>query len=205
MKKKIIVFILCMVVVTEIICITGLCICKGQDDNTTEIKIRMVPQQTVLYTIYRGNYYNIGEAIKELCALANVKGMSPCGYVSTCYLNSPVTENERNRLIEIQIPVDAQAMELAGTLGDMTDVKVIPAMKVAVAIKPEGYYDPSIIIEDLFSWVNKKGYVVMGKMRQAVLNGGNGGYRNLRTEFLLPIGELSHKNQLTLMMDPCYI
>ena len=78
-------------------------------------------------------------------------------------------------------------------------------MKVAVAVKPEGCNDPSLVIKNLLSWVNKNGYIVMGKMRQSVLDGQKGNYQKLRTEFLLPVDEIHYKNRVTMEMDPCYM
>jgi effector-binding domain-containing protein len=205
MKKKIIVLILSLIILTEIVCIAGLCACKGRDQNKTDVTIRDMPQQTVLYTIYRGDSYQVGYAISKLYALAHEKGISPLGPVSTCRLNSPLLEEDDHGLIEIQIPVEENAIKQAGTLGDMTDVKVLPAMRVAVAVKPEGDGDPTEVIANLFSWINEKGFVVKGRMRQIVLGGSKGSYHNLRTEFIIPIEELPEKNRLTLTMDPCYM
>jgi len=205
MKKKIIVLILSLIILTEVACIAGLCVCKGGDQNRSDVTLRNVPRQTVLYTIYRGDYFEVSYAINKLYALAHEKGISLLGPVSTCRLTSPLSEEANHSLIEIQIPVEENAIEQAGTLGDMTDVKVLPAMKVAVAVKPEGDGDPTEVIADLFSWINKKGFVVKGRMRQTVLDGSKGSYRKLRTEFVIPIEELTEKNQITLTMDPCYM
>ncbi|MEJ2648221.1 MAG: hypothetical protein P8016_07430 [Sedimentisphaerales bacterium] len=196
MKKKIIVLILSLIILTEVACIAGLCVCKGGDQNRSDVTLRNVPRQTVLYTIYRGDYFEVSYAINKLYALAHEKGISLLGPVSTCRLTSPLSEEANHSLIEIQIPVEENAIEQAGPLGDMTDVKVLPAMKVAV---------PTEVIADLFSWINKKGFVVKGRMRQTVLDGSKGSYRKLRTEFVIPIEELTEKNQITLTMDPCYM
>ena len=205
MKKKIIVLVLSVIILTEIVCIAGLCVCKGREQNKADITVRDMPRQTVLYTIYRGNYYDVSSAVNKLYALAQEKGISPLGPASTCWLNSPILEENNHSLIEIQIPVEDAALEHTGTLGDMTDIKVLPAMKVAVIVKPEGDNDPTEVISDLFSWINEKGFVVKGRMRQIVLSGSNGSYRNLKTEFIIPIEELPAKNRLTLTMDPCYM
>lgn len=205
MKKKIIVLMLSAIILTEIVCIAGLCVCKGRDQNKAAITVRDLPQQTVLYTIYRGNYYEVSSAVNRLYALAQEKGISPRGPVTTCRLTSPLLEENNHSLIEIQIPVEDVALEHSGTLGDMTDVKVLPAMKVAIAVKPEGDNDPTEILAELFSWINQKGFIVKGRMRQIVLNGSKGNYRNLKTEFIIPIDDIPAKNQLTLTMDPCYM
>jgi hypothetical protein len=194
-----------VIVLVEIVCLAGLCICKGQDDIITNVFIREIPQQTVLYTVYRGDYYMMGDAINELYALANSRGIKPCGEVSTCCLNSPIVTDSSQMLVEIQIPVENTAIEKKGTLGAMTDIKILPPMKVAVAVKPEGCNDPTSIINDLFSWVNKKDYVVIGRMRQTIMDGGRGSYHKLRTEFILPVDSIHNKSRITLTTDPCYM
>jgi effector-binding domain-containing protein len=205
MKKKLIVLLLSIFVLGEIVCIAGFCLCKGQNKNCTDISTREIPQQTVLYTIYRGKHHDIGRAINQLNALAKEKGITKTGPVSTCHLNSPVAEQGSHRLIEIQIPVEDIAIDQAGTLGFMTDIKKVPAMKVAVAQKPQGYHDPTRIIADLFTWINKKGYVARGRMRQLIHDGDKGNYEKLRTEFIIPIDEISDDSFPTLMMNPCYM
>ncbi len=205
MKKKVIISILSAIILSEIICIAGLCMCQGRDENSHGITIREIPQQTVLYSIHRCRYYKISDAINELYTLAQSKGILTCGPVSICCLNSSLYENDNHRLIEIQVPVESVAIDLAGTLGEMTDVKVLPAMKVAVAVKPEGDNDPTAVIANLLTWINKKGYVVRGRMRQTVLNGGKGSYYKLKTEFMVPIDQLTGKDCPTLTMDLCYM
>ena len=205
MRKKFIIALLCILILSEIMCIAGFCLYKRQNNNHAQISVREIPQQTVLYTIYRGRYYKIGSAINQLYALAKEKGISTCGLASTCLLNSPIIETRNHQLIEIQIPVEDIAIEQSGMLGTMTDIKRVPAMRVAVAIKPEGYDDPTSILMDMFTWIDKEGYVVKGRMRQTILNGCKGHYKNLRTEFLIPIDKFNDKDFPVLMMDPCYM
>lgn len=205
MKKRVIVSVLSLIILSEILCIAGLCICEGKNKDKTNIIIRDIPQQTVLYTVCRGDYSKISDAIDDLQVLAKSKGISPCGPTSTCCLSSSILEKSDHNLVEIQIPVDDAAIQQAGKLGTMTDVKIIPAMKAAVAIKPDGYYNSNEIITSLFAWISKKGYVVTGRMRQTLLNCGKEGYDMFRTEFLVPIDASHAKNRLTLQMDPWYL
>ena len=205
MKKKMIIFMLSVIILAEIICIAGICVCKGQDKGTSEITIRDIPPQTVLYKICRGAYYEVNEAINELYDIAELKGMLPCGPVSTCLLNSPLSETYEHWIVEIQIPVESYAIEYTGTLGFMTDVKTVPQMKVAVAVKPEGITNPTKIISNLFSWINENDYIILGRMRQSVLYGDKGDYSKLKTEFMIPIDAMPNSNRLTLTLDPCYM
>ena len=78
-------------------------------------------------------------------------------------------------------------MKLAGTLGRMTDIKLLPAMKVAAAVKPEGQDNPETAIRNLYSWINKHGYRIAGGMWQSVLCDEAGNYSQMRTEFIIPI------------------
>lgn len=205
MKKKVIVLILSVLILTEITCIFGLCICQGLNQDTTGITIREIPQQTVLYTIYRGRNHKINEVIDELYTLAESKNISPCGPASICCLNSPWYADDEHRFFEIQIPVENIAINQTGTLGKMTDIKVLPAMKVAVAAQSQAKNNSTETIANLFIWINKKGYIVKGRLRQTVLNRGKGHFDSLKTEFLIPVGRLHDKNLLTLTLDPCYM
>ena len=205
MKKKVIVSVLSVIILSEIICIAGMCVCEGKNKDKTDITIREIPQQTVLYTVCRGDCYKINDAIKELYALAKSRQISPCGPVSTCSLSNSMLEKSDHDLVEIQIPVEEAAIEKAGTFDNLTDVKVIPAMKAAVAIKPGGYYNTNDIITNLLAWISRKGYVVRGRMREILLRGGDEKYRLLKSEFLIPIDESHAKDRLTITMDPCYM
>ena len=78
-------------------------------------------------------------------------------------------------------------------------------MRVAVAVKPEGFEDATPVIADLFAWINKNGYIVRGRMSQSFIDEGKGCYKNLRTEFFIPIDNLSYKDFPTLRVNPCYM
>ena len=153
--------------------------------------IRKIEGQVVLYTIYRGSYDKAGPAIGKLFALAGRKGASPRGPMSHVYLNNPKQVSSQHWLTEIRIPVGREALKLAGTLGEMTDVKILPAMELAVAVKPEGQANPSSIYDNLHIWILKQGCMPAGSPREVFLTNVMGGnYSQMKTEILIPIQKL---------------
>jgi len=152
------------------------------------ITIRKMEPQTVLYTIYRGSYEKAGSAIGKLFALAGQNQIQPVGPVYYVYLNNPSQVSSEHWLTEIRIPVGKDAVKIAGTLGEMTDVKSLPAMEMAVAVKPQGLADPSPIYAALYTWITKQGYMVTGSCREVFLtNAMSGNYAQMKTEIMLPV------------------
>jgi len=187
-KKKEVILALSVIVMVEIVCIVGICTCDGKARLVPDVAVRRVAPQAVLYTIYRGHYEGVGAAINRLFDLAREKHMIPIGPIYTGYLNNPLLVSDDHWLIEIRIPVPMDALELAGTLGEMTDVKLVPAMKVVTAVKPEGQLDPGPVIRGLYALINQRGYRIAGGMWQTVLyNDGSEDYSRTRTEFMIPV------------------
>jgi effector-binding domain-containing protein len=149
----------------ELVIIAGLCIDHIKAESNMDVSLREVAPQTVLYTVHRGHYSSVGPVINRLNQLAIAKGLHPCGSPSIGCLNNPGSVSSGHWLIEIQIPVEEEAMVLAGTLGKMTDVKRLPAMSVAVAAKGLGLADPEPVIHRLYAWINQHGYVIAGRLR----------------------------------------
>ena len=187
-KKRKVILILSAIVFVEIACIAGICV---RDDNLQfcpDVTVRRVEPHAVLYTVYRGHYKDVGTAIDELLELAGEKHLTPVGPIYTGYLNNPLLVSGDHWLIEIRIPVAMDALEFAGTLGEMTDVKLMPAMKVVSAVKPEGQLDPGPVIRGLYTLINQRGYRVAGRMWQTVhCNDGSEDYSQTRTEFMIPV------------------
>ena len=158
--------------------------------------IRKVERQTVLYTIYRGSYDKIGPTIGKLYALAGKKQIQPRASVYYVYLNNPKYVSSEHWLTEIRIPVSKEALKVAGTLGEMTDVKALPAMEVAVAVKPEGQADPGPIYNQLGAWIIKQGYAAIGSPCEMFLtNAMTGSYAQMKSEIMMPIKKLTqHQN-----------
>jgi len=157
-------------------------------ESKYSIAIREVEKQVVLYTIYRGNYAKTGPVIGKLFALAGRKGIRPAGPISYVYLNNPRYVSSQHWLTEIRVPVSKEALKLAGTLGEMTDVKEVPAVKLAVAKKPQGQEDPSAIYEQLYTWIYKGGYVHIEDPQEKFLsNASAGNYAKMRTEIMIPV------------------
>jgi len=131
----------------------------GQSSDRSGVTIRMVKPQTVLYTIYRGSYEDVGQTIGSLYALAVQKKIWPSGSIHFAYLNNPQHVSSEHWLTEIRIPVKEEALKPAGTLGEMTDIKKLPAMTMAAAIKPAGLADSESIYVSLDAWIFKQGYI----------------------------------------------
>jgi hypothetical protein len=187
-KKKKVIFILSAIVAIEIVCIVGICTRDSKAQLGPDVAVRWIEPQAVLYTVYRGHYEGIGPAINKLYDVARVRNLTPIGPHSTGYLNNPLLVSDDHWLIEIRIPVSMDALELAGTLGEMTDVKLMPAMKVVTAVKPEGQLDPEPVIRCLYALINRRGYRIAGGMWQSVLyNNGSEDYSRMRTEFMIPV------------------
>jgi len=157
-------------------------------ESKSSIAIREVEKQVVLYTIHRGNYAKTGPVIGKLFALAGRKGIKPAGPISYVYLNNPRYVSPQHWLTEIRVPVSKEALKLAGTLGEMTDVKEVPAVKLAVAQKPEGREDPSAIYEQLHIWIYESGYVHIEDPQEKFLsNASAGSYAQMKTEIMIPV------------------
>lgn len=187
-KKRKVIFLLSAIVFVEIACIAFICTCGGKGQIVSDVTVRRVESQAVLYTIYRGHYEGVSTAIEELIEVADEKNLIPIGPIYTGYLNNPLLVSGDHWLIEVRIPVAMDALKFAGTLGEMTDVKLIPAMKVVSAVKPEGQLDPGPVIRGLYSLINQRGYRVAGGMWQTILyDNSSEDYSLTKTEFIIPV------------------
>jgi len=156
------------------------------------VSTRTIKPQVVLYTIYRGSHDGIGFAIGNLLALAGENQLQPEGPIYYVFLNNPKHVSREHWLTEIRIPLDKKALKLAGTLGEMTDVKSLPAMDMAVGVKPEGESNASPIYKAVYTWVFKQGYMVAGSWREVFLtNTMSGSYEQMKTEIMLPVYKIS--------------
>ena len=184
--------LLLLILVVVIVVAGGVGISGGVSGDKDEIAVRKVKEQVVLYTVYRGSYDKIGPAIGKLFALAGQKGlMPPRGPVSYVYLNNPQLVSSEHWLTEIRIPVSKDALGQAGKLGKMTDVKKLPGMEVAVAVKPEGVADPAAIYEQLTMWIYKNKYTGVGAPIEIFLtNAMSGDYTKMKSEIMFPVGKL---------------
>ena len=182
MTKKRILFMLLAVICLMAVSVVGI----SAEKNS--ISVRRIEQQVVLYTINRGSYAQTGSAIGKLYALAGRNRITPRGSAYYVYLNNPNQVSSEHWLTEVRIPVGKDALKLAGSLGPMTDIKLLPAMEVAVAVKPEGQADPSGIYNRLYAWIFKEGYIAAGACREVFLtNAMSGNYARMKTEIIIPV------------------
>jgi len=149
-------------------------------DGASAITIRKIDKQVVLYTIVRGSYAKAGMESGMLYARAAPKQITPRGSACFVYLNNPQKTSAEHWLSEVRIPVDAEALKYAGSLGDMTDVKEVPAMEVAVVVKPEGVAEPSSIYRDLERGMFNNSYMAEdGPCEKFLTNAQTGRYKHL--------------------------
>ncbi len=169
-------------------------ISAGQSDKS-DITVRKAESQTVLYTIYRGEYQKIGQAIGGLYGLAMKNQAWPKGSLSCVYLNNPQYISGEHCLVEIRIPVGEEALKLAGTLGEMTDVKTIKAMDVVVITKQPGQTDRSTVYNDLYTWVAKNGYIAADNACEVfAANMQSQDYSQMKSEIMIPVSKISSGN-----------
>jgi effector-binding domain-containing protein len=165
-------------------------------DSSSAVTVRKIDKQVVLYTVVRGSYAKAGTEIGMLYARAATKQIAPRGQVYFVYLNNPQKTSSEHYLTEVRIPVDAEALKQAGSLGDMTDVKGAPAVEFAVAVKPEGMADPSAIYRNLEQWILENGYIaVEGPCEQFLTNAQGGNYEQMKSEIMIPIVKVSSIKQ----------
>jgi len=157
-----------------------------------ECTIRNVPEQVVLYTLHRGPYDAVGPPIGKLFGLAGQKGVMPRGSISFVYLNNPELVAQEHWLTEIRIPVGEDALKLAGTLGEFTDVKRLPAMETAAVKKPKGIEDAGAVRERLYAWVRQQGYAAADACGEVFLSHAAGGdYSEMETEVFVPVEKVA--------------
>jgi effector-binding domain-containing protein len=187
--------VLCTIIVLASILITAFCFAqttKEQTGSKPAFEIRKVNEQIVLYTIYRGPYEQSGQAIGKLFALAGQKGIIPRGPVQYAYLNNSQYISKEHYLIEIRIPVDKDALKSAGTLGEMTDVKVLPAIEVVVAKKPKGIADSDSIYNNMSKWIYENKYTGVDTPVEIFLSGAESGdYSQMEAEIMMPVKKIS--------------
>lgn len=184
-----------LLLIMALIAISVVGISAESTADQSAFTVRKAEKQVVLYTIHRGSYDKVGETIGKLFALASQKGIAPRGQVSYVYLNNPQYVSSEHWLTEIRIPVAEEALKLAGTLGEITDVKSLPAMELAVAVKPEGQADPGPIYDSLYTWIAKQGYRAVDNACETFLGGGMVvNYAQMKSEIMVPVKKIPEDN-----------
>ena len=164
------------------------------ETDTAAVTVKERDSQTVLYTLYRGDYAQIGASIGKLFALAGPKGIRPAGNVYLVYLNNPKLVSKEHWLTEIRVPVGEDALKLAGSLGEMTDVKKLQAVTVASIKKPIGVEDPSAIYKELFDWIQKNGYIsIDGPMEEMKNQGPATSYSQMESVIMVPVQKIENQ------------
>jgi effector-binding domain-containing protein len=154
----------------------------------SDFAIKKLEAQTVLYTVYRGPYESMGSAVGELHGLAMQKKITPRGPIALVYLNNPQSTSSEHYLVEIRIPVDANALQQAGSLGPMTDIKTLKATEYAVMKRQPGDMDYGAFYRTLYGRITKEGYHRTDNAIEVFTEVGMGGnYSQMKTETMVPV------------------
>jgi predicted transcriptional regulator YdeE len=188
--------LLLLFLVANLIVVSVFEISAQSADETSAITIHKIDKQVVLYTVVRGSYAKAGMEIGMLYARAAMKQITPRGTACFVYLNNHQKTASEHYLTEIRIPVDAKALKYTGSLGEMTGVKEVPAVEVAVVVKPEGMADPSCVYRNLERWIVENGYVADdGPIEKFLTNAQTGSYEQMKSEIMIPIVKISSVKQ----------
>ncbi len=161
------------------------------------VSLRKTESQVVLYTIHRGAYDKLGEAIGPLYGLAGANGLQPQGAITCAYLNNPSIVTSEHYLTEVRLPVGPEALKLAGTLGKYTDVKRLPPMEWAVLPKPKGVGGGDgdaigALYRQLQTWISANGYEALeGPCEAFPADGGAASYADMKTNLMIPVRKIS--------------
>jgi len=187
-----------LMVVLVLIVIIGIETFAEQSTDKPDITVKDIKSQTVLYTIYRGNYEKIGDTISKLYALAIKNEIWPRGSLSCVYLNNVHYISHEHCLVEIRIPVSEDSLKHAGKLGEMTDVKTVNAMEAAVMIKPAGntnydYY--AKVFDDIYAWIAKHNYSIADDAYEIfATDSGTTDYSQVNSEIMVPVFKISQED-----------
>ncbi len=189
MSKMRNVLVLLLVVLLAVIAIK---LFAEQTAGEPDFSMQKSEAQTVLYTVYRGPYEKVVKPIGELYALAAQKKIIPRGAISLVYLNNPYYTSQDNSgkhcLTEIRIPVSEEAMQQAVTLGEMTDVKKLRSIEVAVMKKQIEQKDYEAFFGKLYEQIAKKGYRPADNAIEIFKGDAMGGdYSRMKSEIMIPV------------------
>jgi effector-binding domain-containing protein len=156
----------------------------------SDFTIKKLEAQTVLYTVYRGPYEGIGSPVGELFGTAMQKNIKPNGPIALVYLNNPQGTSREHYLVEIRIPVDANALQQAGSLGPMTDVKTLRAAEYAVMKRQPGDTDYEAFYSVLYWRITKEGYHRTDNAIEVFTDVGMyGNFSQMKTETMVPVAK----------------
>jgi effector-binding domain-containing protein len=166
----------------------GILAASARSQEPAAITLKQTAEQVVLYTVHRGPYEAVGTTIAGMFR----HGIYPTGAIAMVYLNSPEVAESAHLLTEIRFPVAETALAKAGTLGDFTDVKKVPALEWAVIKKHKGVVDQGALRAQLATWIVQNGYrtvdscceVMAGQMPA-------GGYADMETEIMYPVAKIA--------------
>ncbi len=160
---------------------------SAQEQPEAQVEVREEPEQVVLYSLHKGPYGTMGEAIQPLFATAFGQGLAPQMQLSLVYLNNPALVAEAHYLTEIRLPVGEAALAKEGTLPGPLDIKKVAATQVVAITKPAGEIDRGAYIARLEAWAHEHGYVRTGSWIERP----HGQTADAEAEILFPVRKIA--------------
>jgi DNA gyrase inhibitor GyrI len=183
MKTKTI-FAACLLICAALLFISEV---PAEEKEKPQVQIEQKQSHAVLYTIYRGPYDAVGEAIGTLYQTAGKNGIRPAGQMHFVYLNNPRLVDSAHWLTEIRIEVGDDALKHEGKLGKWIDVKRIPPLQMAVITKPAGIEDPSDVYLRLAQWLYENEYYILESFQEAFGGAMTQNYQQMETRIMVPV------------------
>jgi Transcriptional regulator, effector-binding domain/component len=78
---------------------------EGSADDEGKVMIKTIPEHTVVATLHKGPYTEVGPVIQGLAEYADENGYDIIGPVTEVYLNNPNDTDPGELLTEVQFPV----------------------------------------------------------------------------------------------------
>lgn len=78
---------------------------EGTANDEGKVQVKLIPEHTVVATMHKGPYDQVGPVIDELAKYAIENGYDIIGPVTEIYLNSPEEVEVEELLTEVQFPV----------------------------------------------------------------------------------------------------
>ncbi|MGB9979315.1 AraC family transcriptional regulator [Methanobacterium sp.] len=78
---------------------------EGSAEDEGKVMVKIIPEHTVVATLHKGPYTDVGPVIHGLAKYADENGYDIIGPVTEVYLNNPNETKPNELLTEVQFPV----------------------------------------------------------------------------------------------------
>jgi effector-binding domain-containing protein len=78
---------------------------EGNAEDEGKVMVKIIPEHSVIATLHKGPYTEVGPVIRELAGYADKNGYDIIGPVTEVYLNDPNETEPGELLTEVQFPV----------------------------------------------------------------------------------------------------